>query len=229
MSKLASVPSRPVVSVAAGKNGGPAADQASDVQEDAAGQPPAEAAGKRDSAVRRFVSRRAVVMLLAASIVLNAVGFVVVASTWKRSEAGHAPAEYPLGAYRYLGSRYEPGRVASAEFALHVAAAPGYGEQACSVLEAHKFRLRQGIEELLRRTSPKEFDDIGLRQLKRSIRSRIEEILDTRLVDDVIVTDLVIRWKSLEAHPADIDRGSPPQAEAGQLSQGPHDSAPSQQ
>ena len=150
--------------------------------------------------VADLFTRKRLAILLCASLLVHAMGYGY--HRWRLRGAqceSAAEAEVSLGAFRYLGDQVDGGRVARADFALHVAVSDLDDTAARTLLATHKYRIQQGIEELLRRARGGDFEDPVLREMKRRIQDRIEETLGVRVVADVIITDLKVQWNPPEA------------------------------
>ncbi len=145
-------------------------------------------------------TRKRLATLLAASLVVHVAVFAYYGFRSTRGDAEQQPeAEVALGSYCYQGDRVEGGRVARADFALYAALADVHDSRARSLLADHKYRIQQGVEELLRRAHAGDFEDPVLRDLKRRLQDRIEETVGERVVAGVMVTNLKVRWNAPEA------------------------------
>lgn len=141
---------------------------------------------------RGFSTRKWVVILVVGSVVLHAIGF-----TYSRL-AGRTPPnsgtpEVSLGVFRFEADKDEAGRVTAAEFSLHIALLEQVDQAARGQLEAHRLRVQQGVEELLRQAHGGDFDDPDLGELKRRLQEQINETLGMRAIADVIITDLKLQ------------------------------------
>jgi len=100
------------------------------------------------------------------------------------------PAEIDLGKFAVAPINSGGNSPAMIEFRLHVTFADQRDEAARHQLAARQFRVRQHVEELLRRTTIDDFDNAALVGLKRQIQSQINDCLELQAVRDVIITDL---------------------------------------
>jgi hypothetical protein len=57
-------------------------------------------------------------------------------------------------------------------------------------LAAHKYRVQEEIEKILRQSHGGDFEDPDLKDIKRQIRDQINEVLGGHIVSDIIVTNL---------------------------------------
>lgn len=103
-------------------------------------------------------------------------------------------AEISLGAFNFKADATEKGRIAAANFSLHIALLPQVGEAARCRLDTHKYRVQQDVEELLRQAHSADFDDPSLTELKRQLQEQVNETLGVRAISDVIITDLKLTF-----------------------------------
>ena len=141
---------------------------------------------------RRFLSRQWIAILVVALIVINGIGYAFV-----RLAAAPPPPvispEVSLGVFRFEADEGEVGRIAAAEFELHIALLKQVDQPARRRLEDYQFRVQQDVEELLRRAHGGDFDDPNLGELKRQLQARINETLKMRAIAEVIITDLKLQ------------------------------------
>lgn len=100
------------------------------------------------------------------------------------------PIEIDLGRFAVAPISSGGNSPALIEFRLHVTFADQRDEAARHQLAARQFRVRQHVEELLRRTTIDDFDNASLVGLKRQLQSQINDCLELQAVRDVIITDL---------------------------------------
>lgn len=100
------------------------------------------------------------------------------------------PAEVDLGRFAVAPINSGSTSPAMVEFQLHVTLADQRDGPARHQLEVRQFRVRQHVEELLRRATIDDFDDATLVGLKRQIQAQINDCLELQAVRDVIITDL---------------------------------------
>lgn len=149
---------------------------------------------------RRLLTGKWIVVLVVASLIIHGIGFAYSRLAHRGAPPAGSP-EVTLGAFRFEADQGEAGPVAGAEFSLHIALLEQVDRAARSRLEAHRFRVQQGVEELLRQAHGGDFDDPNLGELKRRLQEQINEILGMRAIADVIITDLKLQ-------PGDQDLGS---------------------
>jgi len=157
--------------------------------------PPPDALGE-------LFTRRRLAVLLCVSVLLHVVGYSYHRLLLSACAQAAPDAELALGVFRYEGDRVEGGRVARAEFSVHIALCDPADRSVRALLAARRYRIQQGVEELLRRAHGGDFEDPVLAGLKRKIRDRIDESLEGRVVSDVIITDLKLQWNPPQPAPA---------------------------
>jgi len=160
--------------------------------------------GTKAAWYRRFLSRRWLVVVIVASLVLHGAGFA-----WYRMFRGpNGPGptpEVPLGTYEFVANPQQPGHVARARFSLHIALLSHVDPGARQRLHTREHRVRQNVEELLREAHGGDFEDPGLAGLKRQLQERINETLEMRAIADVVITNLELIYRepfSAPPHPA---------------------------
>jgi hypothetical protein len=99
----------------------------------------------------------------------------------------HLGLEVTIGEFAYAGDSPQK-RV---EFGLHIAMLSEMDRQGRNLLDLHEHKVRQSIEELLRKSEDTDFADPSLRDLKRRIQEAINESVGNRIVGEVIITDFV--------------------------------------
>ena len=110
----------------------------------------------------------------------------------QRTEPPPGP-EVGLGAFHFEADRAEGGRIAQADFSLHVALLEPPDPAARCRLIAHTRHVQQAVEELLRKAHGGDFDDPGVHDLKRQLLEQINQALGTRTISEVMVTDLKLQ------------------------------------
>lgn len=101
--------------------------------------------------------------------------------------------EVSLGRFRFTASPNAGGDIVGASFSLYVVLADQVEQVARPRLAAHKARVRQNIEELLRKAHGSDFEDPTLTELKRLVEERVNATLGLRAVSDVVIVELDIR------------------------------------
>jgi len=157
-------------------------------QEPTGNEAPAESSKKAGWA-KRFLNPKWLGAVVVVLLFLQGGGFLVYRLS---THAGGSSdlAEVDLGNYQFIANELERGRIVGAEFSLHIALLPQVAEEARLRLEQRKFRVQQGVEQLLRQAHGGDFDDPTLGELKRQLQEQINETLGMRAISDVIVTDL---------------------------------------
>jgi flagellar basal body-associated protein FliL len=141
---------------------------------------------------RRFLTRKWLVILVVASIVVHGTGFAYFRLADRSPPVTTSP-EVSLGLFRFEAGQNEIGRITRADFSLHIALLEQVDRAARGRLEAYRFRVQQGVEQLLRRAHGGDFEDPSLGELKRQLQEQINETLGMRAIADVIITDLKLQ------------------------------------
>ncbi|MDY0167078.1 MAG: hypothetical protein RBS80_11075 [Thermoguttaceae bacterium] len=113
--------------------------------------------------------------------------------------------EVSIGEFRFSADENERSRVVAASFHVHLALIPETAALGRARLASHKFRVQQGVEQLLRQAHGGDFENPSLGDLKRQLQEQINETLGIRAVADVVVTDLNLELS--EADPASKPSG----------------------
>ncbi len=137
----------------------------------------------------RFLTRKWLLVLLAVSVLGHGVGFAYSRLT-ARSPARDRSPEVSLGVFRFEPDPGEKGRIAGAEFSLHISLLSQVEKTARQQLPAKRRRVQQAVEELIRRAHSGDFEDPVLSDLKRRLQEQINAALGMRVIADVIITDL---------------------------------------
>jgi len=139
---------------------------------------------------KRLIARYWIVGL---AIVLLGVQFAMFG--YLRSSASTTPTtpEITLGDFFFEQSSGGEGLIEEAKFQLHIGLLPEVDRHARTRLAERRFKVQQGIEELLRQAHPADFEDPSLGELKRQFQEQINTALGMRAVSEIIITDLVIR------------------------------------
>ena len=152
---------------------------------------------RNSSFLARALSPKWLAILLGVSIVGHGVAFIFVKLKSKTPEV-MSSAEISLGDFRFVadpseGGHSEGGRITSAEFSLHIELIQQFDQSARQQLTARKFRVRQDIEELLRRAHNGDFENPLLGELKQQLQEQINTTLGMGVVAEVIITDLKLQ------------------------------------
>lgn len=176
-------------------------------------EPPQEAKiskGKRLWA--RLANRRTLAAILAVSVIAHGVGFIYY--TKLRQIIVQSP-EVGLGEFEFenFDSRLSP--VTRATFSLHISLLTDIEPKARTRLYTRRFRVQQGIEQLLRDSQGGDFEHPKLAGLKERIQEQINETLDMRAIEEVIVTDLVVVRVEKGRGPAPTGNAAASRSQAG--------------
>jgi flagellar basal body-associated protein FliL len=138
---------------------------------------------------KSLLTPRWLVVFVAVSLVIHAVIFVLV----RRSSARPAiPPEYTVGAFNLVAGQPGDTRGVPGKFELHVRFIDDLQSQANARIASHQFRVREAIENLLRKSHGIELDDQAIARLKHQIQEQIDQAIDLRAVAEVMITDLTI-------------------------------------
>jgi hypothetical protein len=166
------------------ERGNPANTQQTDGAEAAAPQVPA-----RSRLFQRLFTTKWLLIALWALVVIQGVGLAYYRSRSKPVVKPPSP-EVTLGDFHFQADKAEAGRTTAADFTLHIALLEPAERLARERLATHKLRIRQDVEELLRRAHSGDFDDPALQELKRQLQEQICQSLGMRAISDVIITDV---------------------------------------
>ncbi|MBN2579655.1 MAG: hypothetical protein JXB10_11755 [Pirellulales bacterium] len=149
-----------------------------------------------------------VVGLIVLSVVVQAGGWLYYYLT-SPNQAQQGP-EIGLGQYQFRDAPPAGGRITKAQFALHVTLLKGLEKSGREALADHKYRVQQDVEQLLRTVHSGDFEDPALDGLKLQIREKVDKAVGTRVVSDVIITDLKLTLASPPDHPPVADHTTIP-------------------
>lgn len=162
----------------------PAEHESREAPEDA----PAAPENRYRLALQRLLAPRTLVALLIASIVIHAIG-VWAFSMRLRHARQQAPTEIALGQYEFVADSTPTDGITRARFNLHISLLSEVDAAARRELAQRRFKVQQGVEELLRQAHGADFEDPTLAELKREIQELINLNLGLRAVSEVIITD----------------------------------------
>jgi len=185
-------------------------------EQPAAGEPDGKAVtrGARLIALLdRHVSKKWLAILLCVSVLGHGIGFAVYSLHTGRVEQEVPNKEISLGGYRFAPEQREGSPVLGAEFSLHIAPLEDVDQLARRLLAQRKYRVQEGIEELLRKAHGGDFRDPSLADLKRQLQERVNEALGVRAIAEVIITDLEIQHAPETLGTAAETAGSAPWAD----------------
>lgn len=173
---------------------------------------------------KSLLTPRWLVVFVAVSLVIHSVIFVLV----RRSSARPAiPPEYTVGAFNLIAGQPGDTHGVPGKFELHVRFIDDLQSQANARIANHQFRVREAIENLLRKSHGIELDDQAIARLKHQIQEQIDQAIDLRAVAEVMITDLTIEPLSGEA-PATATQTASSKDHATVATSIPDDHVPSQ-
>ena len=167
----------------------------------------ADAPGPRwRSVLRQMATVHWIVLLIVLSVIVHGIGFVCY-RIGARGKGAVGEPEISLGEFQYRAAPGEHSPLTDATFDLYITLLDAPNLKAREQLAARRYRVEQDIEQLLRRAHAGDFDDPNVAELKRQIQEQINESLGMRVVADVIVTNLKLRFAE--------QAGPPPTTAAG--------------
>jgi hypothetical protein len=144
----------------------------------------------RDTFLSRLLTKELLGFLLVVSLLSQAAGLVYCRVLARRPVATPPPEEVSLGSFRFQGDAAPGVRIAGADFTVHVTLLESVEQTARRRLTDRKCRVRQAIEEILRKAHSSDFEDPSLGDVRRLMQEQVNQILGIRAVADIIVTDL---------------------------------------
>lgn len=133
-------------------------------------------------------------------------------AAWKL-RSGPAPLsnEVALGDFSFESELLPGNTVRSAVFRLHISLLDRAAYRGRVLLVARQAKLQQEIEQLLRQAHGADFEDPTLTELKRQLQALVNKTLGERVVEEVIITDLVVERAVAEpsALPAGVSEPAP--------------------
>jgi flagellar basal body-associated protein FliL len=147
---------------------------------------------RRVGVLSGLLSWKWLAVFVVASLAAHGAGFAYYHFRGPAPAVAPASPEVSLGAFHFEADAAEPGRPAKADFSLYVALIEPVDQAARQRLESRKVRVRQDVEELLRKAHGGDFDDPGMKDLKRQLQEQIGQTLGMRTISDVMITDLIV-------------------------------------
>jgi flagellar basal body-associated protein FliL len=121
------------------------------------------------------------------------------------------PVELEVGSFDFVAAREATTDIEPlsqpAKFDIHVRFIDDLERPGRELLTAHRHRVRESIENLLRKSQQVELSDPAMARLKHEIQQRIDDALDIRAVAEVIITNLRIDSANRTAAAATISDG----------------------
>ena len=169
-----------------------------------------QTAAKPQSPVARFsgsldrhLSKKWLAILLGLSVLGHGLGLAAYRLRIGQPAEGLPDSEISLGAFQFIPEQAEGSPVLSAEFSLHIAPLEDVEKTARYLLSQRKYRVQEGVEELLRRAHGGDFRDPDLSDLKQQLQERVNQALGMRAISEVIITDLEVHRPPLSLETAD--------------------------
>jgi flagellar basal body-associated protein FliL len=134
--------------------------------------------------------------IVVASIVFQVVLFVVLrkAATAKPT----AIAEYTVGTFTFASAGADEKPI-SGQLDLHLRFVEDLDAAARQRLAAHKFRVRESIESVLRKSHELDLGESALARLKHEVQEKVDAAIDLRAVAEVIFTDINVEPRVIDA------------------------------
>jgi hypothetical protein len=150
--------------------------------------------------VAGFLRRHWIVTLLVISLLGHGLGYWYVRAFLTPPEP--TSAEMSLGEFVFTAPQGTAG-IRTARFNLHVELLDPFDQLTRRQLTLHHWKVRQGVEELLRDLRSSEFEDTQLHELKRMLLAQISHTIEPRQVAGVLVTDLTLDYGESKRRTAD--------------------------
>lgn len=163
---------------------------------------------------RKWFTPKWIAVLMALSVGLHLVGYWYYCRLADEVAEGRTP-EITLGSFRFDDAENPDHSLRSAQFNLHVSLLREVEGTARGRLAARRFKVQQGVEELLRQAHAADFDDPNLSELKRLLQEQVNEAIGLRAVDEVIITDLEFERGPLESPLESSEKVARPPASEG--------------
>ena len=143
---------------------------------------------------KSLLTPRWLVAIVVVSLVIHTVLFVLVRRMTTRPVL---PPEYTVGKFNLVAVRTGDSRGVPGEFELHLRFIDDLQSQANARIANHQFRVREAVENLLRKSRGIELDDPAIARLKHQIEEQINQAIDLRAVAEVMITNLTIEPQPL--------------------------------
>jgi hypothetical protein len=137
-------------------------------------------------------------------------GLLLILSHWSAAPHREPSHEATLGVFHFVARGASQEGIAGATFELSVTLLDDMAPLARARLTARQRKVKQNVEQLLRRAHPGDFDDPTLVGLKRHLQTEINEALGIRAIEEVLITDLLLKDRPTSGRPA------PPKLAVGQ-------------
>lgn len=148
---------------------------------------------------RNLLNPRWIALFVVLSFLLPCIVYAYARLGTVGGSVGDVEGEVSLGEFRFSGNSHEQSPIVAATFHLHLALIPEADALARARLVSHKYRVKQGVEQLLRQAHGGDFEDPSLGDLRRQLQEQINENLGVRAVADVIVTGLTLEVSEKDA------------------------------
>jgi flagellar basal body-associated protein FliL len=172
------------------------ADQDAKEKKDGAAAAEGDAAepkkGKAKKGTWRGRLRQPLWICLIIGTTIVAHGLMIAVHALVGTTADRAGGEVNLGEFAYVNSGDKIDSILRAGFQVHIRLLDGVEKSARRRLSDRQFRVKQDIEQLLRRAHGTDFADPALSELKRQLQETVNQSLELRAIDEVIVTGLDI-------------------------------------
>src|SRR5579871_2495760 len=146
-------------------------------------------AGKKQAWSKSVLVQRWLAVIIVGSVVAHLIVFALFHKSAARSPI---QGEYTVGTFAFIEGQPNNAPATTGKFDLHVRFIDDLDTQARQRIATHQYRVREGIEGLLRNSQGMELNDSALARLKHDIQEKIDEALDLRAVAEVLMTDWTI-------------------------------------
>ncbi len=162
--------------------------------------------GKPGKGTWRKRLRQPLWICLIVSTTIVAHGLLIAFHAFVGTTTDRADGEVSLGEFAYVNSGDKIDSIVRAGFQIHIRLLDGVEKSARRRLSDRQFRVIQDVEELLRRAHGTDFADPALTELKRQLQETVNQSLELRAIDEVIVTGLVVEKRDSGPQPPDRNR-----------------------
>jgi len=138
------------------------------------------------------IKKKWVIRILAASVLIHTLGFAFYWTYYPNPRWNKLGREESLGTFEFKNRLTEGIVIKRAVFDVHVSLLEGMELKARILLESRALKIEQEIEQLLRLAKQADFEDPLLAELKRQVQEIINGILGARVIEEILITDLVL-------------------------------------
>jgi flagellar basal body-associated protein FliL len=178
---------------------------------DSAKQQPEKEAPPADAGASPWWKSLMVGRWLAAIIVVSLIVHAAVFMLLRKSGGKPAaPAEYTVGTFSFVSDDRGDSKTIPGKFDLHIRFVDDLDAPAHQRLVAHQYRVRESVENVLRKSHGLELTDPALARLKHEIQEKIDTAIDLRAVAEVIITDLSVQQPQIDGPNSPVENAVRP-------------------